>query len=885
MVLGASPSTARRVAADEGKMRHGLAELVADPGLLDARLLDLMPGLRATEATELPVLVLLREPHEAAQQAPTLRDRGARILRVYQSLPLLAIAARPAELRSISGLDQVRFMVPTEVVVALDDEREIAQDYPPTGTPIDLGVPALWDAGATGEGIRIAILDTGTDLVHPDLDDLDFRHWRNGIGDVPDPRPAKIVDARNFNGGGCAVPGIGGFDGHGHGTHVAGIAAGTGEGDPLTAEDDGRYLGIAPDAGLGVAKVLTDAGAGVNSDLIAAFEWAALPAGTGDPTCPAIGAHIVNTSLGSESRPVRLNTGRDVDMVSLVLDRLAVRYGTTFVTAGGNSGPYIGSILEAPGAARQALTVGASAKSWDVDHDATASGDTCAGYLHAEPTCPAGSPGEQGRSLSTFSSRGGLEGRYLKPDVVAPGYNIVSTQSSAGIAIAQNDLNINTRHDPRYATATGTSMSSPATAGVAALLLDGYLDEHRALPEGPSGLPGIRAPSFVLLRAALMNTARPQLREGRWMLTTDDGTIAAAAACPRPGDPFTPILCDFADIITGAAAGSLVLQDVRNDAADPLVGPLGEGAGLIDPPAALRALRDGVVIYRAATNASVETTPKRQDYQGSWVIGAIEPRELTFDRFVMRAAPGSVPITATFSFDPGSASDGTRSISTSGPGRWAVGLPGPVAIASGKSRVVTFSLQAPAGIAAGTYSGAISAHLSDGTTRRIPVMATVPLHDRDAGPGNTAGATARIASAVDVFAKGDTEWPSLAGAALGAVSDWRTYAVDFPVGVDEARFRVWDAAAGDETYDLYLYDKRSDLVLSTHPFSAPGVTDQAANDARRPTPASDPQELVISAPAGGRWYIVVSRAKVGTVDAVAGDFGAFVLTLDEVAAP
>ena len=70
-----------------------------------------------------------------------------------------------------------------------------------------------------------------------------------------------------------------------------------------------------------MGKVLTDAGAGLNSDLIAALEWAAMPPAPG--RC-AVGADIVNLSLGSESRPTRLNTGSDVDLVSLALNRLAV---------------------------------------------------------------------------------------------------------------------------------------------------------------------------------------------------------------------------------------------------------------------------------------------------------------------------------------------------------------------------------------------------------------------------------------------------------------------------------------------------------------------------------------------------------------------------------
>ena len=59
------------------------------------------------------------------------------------------------------------------------------------------------------------------------------------------------------------------------------------------------------------------------------------------------------------------------------------------------------------------------------------------------------------------------------------------------------------------------------------------------------------------------------------------------------------------------------------------------------------------------------------------------------------------------------------------------------------------------------------------------------------------------------------------------------------------------------------------------------MTDVLANNARGPTPAAAPQVLTLTAPAEGRYYVAVSRAKVGSVGT--GDFGAFVLTLDEVA--
>jgi subtilisin family serine protease len=868
-------------ASADAKLKGGLGFLVSGAQHVDPRIPSLVHGYRTGE---IPAFVLFTGGSTAAHRH-AVTNLGARVLRRYHSVPMIAIAARPKVIRSVASLSYVRWLSPVQVTYALDDqEHMVNQSKPPIGTPIDLRVPQLWNQGITGKGVTIAILDTGVDSTHPDLDDLDFRHW----GDGPNPpnlnNPPKVTASRNFNAGLCAAPGSGSVDAHGHGTHVAGIAAGTGEGDPTTAADDGRVMGIAPDANLAAAKVMTDAGTGVNSDLIAAMEWASMPAGTGDPNCPAIGAQVVNMSLGSESRPNRLNTGDDVDAVSYVLDHLAATYGTVFSVAQGNSGPYIGSNLEAPGSASQAMSVGATAKDWDLNHNNTASGDTCSGYQHPKTTCPATDPGTQGASLAPLSSRGPIEGAYLKPDLVAPGLNIVSTEGAGGTAIHSNDLNRGTRGDPLYATASGTSMAAPAAAGVAALILGAYHDRFGTWPSGASGRSGVSATAYALVRAALMNTARTGLDESRWVLTTDDGTLAYAAACPKPGDPLTPTLCDFADIITSSALGTLILQGPRNGASDPYVGPFGEGAGKIDAGQALTALRSGVVVYSALSSGSDPAQPGHPDYQGAWQASVVRGGQIHSTRFVVHSAHGAKALTAKFSFASGNPSDESLAIPVSGPDAWSITLPSTVSLAAGGAdRLVTMSMRPPAGTAPGFYSGSLIVKVSNGQTLHLPVLASVPLHDPNPSSSNKPGPTAHYDSAKDVYAKGDTTWPSAEGQAGGAMADWLGLDVELGKNLTSVRFAVWDTAAGDETYDLYLY-RDGVLVATTHPFTSAGsgITDTNANNARGPSTQASPDVLTVSSPAAGRYVLVVNRAKVGSVDAINGDFGSFDLTLDEV---
>jgi subtilisin family serine protease len=180
-----------------------------------------------------------------------------------------------------------------------------------------IGAPAAWQAGYTGRGVTVAVLDSGIDATHPDLADA-------------------VAAARDFTGGSTGTT-----DGAGHGTHVASIITGSG------AASGGRYVGVAPDARLAIGKVLDDTGSGAFSQVIAGMEWAATEQH----------ARVVNMSLG-------LDAGSDgTDPISATLNSLTASTGTLFVVAAGNAGQdEFGEHDESvgiPGVADAALTVGA----------------------------------------------------------------------------------------------------------------------------------------------------------------------------------------------------------------------------------------------------------------------------------------------------------------------------------------------------------------------------------------------------------------------------------------------------------------------------------------------------------------------------------------------
>ncbi|WP_155368969.1 S8 family serine peptidase [Catellatospora vulcania] len=176
-----------------------------------------------------------------------------------------------------------------------------------------IGAPEAWAAGYTGKGSKVAVLDTGVDVTHPDL--------------------AGVID-----GTASFVPGESATDDvNGHGTHVVSTIVGTG------AASSGDYKGVAPDADMIVGKVLGGTeGYGQDSWIIAGMEWAVQQ-----------GADVVSMSLG-DTYPTDGS-----DPMSQAVDALSAQYGALFVIAAGNAGP---ESISTPGAAASALTVAATDK-------------------------------------------------------------------------------------------------------------------------------------------------------------------------------------------------------------------------------------------------------------------------------------------------------------------------------------------------------------------------------------------------------------------------------------------------------------------------------------------------------------------------------------------
>ena len=243
------------------------------------------------------------------------------------------------------------------------------------------------------------------DSTHPDLGSKIY-DFVNCMTVAPD-----LVNDTNGVGSCVSQPGV---DDNGHGSHVSGIAAGSGTGNA-------DLPGVAPDAKLAGAKVCNAGGSCLNSSVLAGVQYLATDASDG-----GAGADVINISLGGGpvyGAPLfTASQETDADPEAQLLDVLADKYNVLFSVAAGNAGPTLQSV-GSPSTASQALSVGAAVTDFDLDHPTA---DT----LHGMNGTVNPAAADAGRSaIATFSSRGPSGDRQIKPDVTAPGSYVVSLEA------------------------------------------------------------------------------------------------------------------------------------------------------------------------------------------------------------------------------------------------------------------------------------------------------------------------------------------------------------------------------------------------------------------------------------------------------------------------
>ena len=321
-----------------------------------------------------------------------------------------------------------------------------------------INAPALWDrlggVGVAGQGMKIAILDTGIDITNPLFSDTGystpsgFPKTNNGSDALTN---KKVIAAKSF-----IKPASDAHDGNGHGSNVAGIAAGSVASSPL-----GTISGVAPMAYLGNYRVLDASGSG-GTDLIA----------RGIEEAVADGFDVLSMSFGGTA-------DNSLDVAAAACEA-AVAAGRVVVVAAGNDGPDAATI-SSPGIAPSAITVAAStnahvvgpvinvANASDISNLLTGIGSTLgasssAVFDSALGPLPYVDPDPQGRACSSLPS-GSLTGKIALIERGNCSFvNKINSVAAAG-AVAVIIFNRDPSEDTPGSTGGGDNLFTMDTTG------------------------------------------------------------------------------------------------------------------------------------------------------------------------------------------------------------------------------------------------------------------------------------------------------------------------------------------------------------------------------------------------------------------------------------
>jgi subtilisin family serine protease len=275
-------------------------------GQLDPRLFDVTELAAAGYDKRATTPVIVTGDGSTAGTAPTYGPAG-RSLALVNGLAMAAAQdgsfwrswsqTRPPATYALAGTSKTKLW--------LDGRRRLSAE----DNLKQIGADVAHERGLLGDGVKVAVIDSGIDAEHPDLAGQ-VKAQRNFVASEEDDR-----------------------DHVGHGTQVASVIAGTG------AQSDGRYLGVAPRAHLIDAKACSSQGC-AESAILESLEWAADQ-----------GARIINLSFGAQDR-------QGEDLVETAVNKLSKDRGVLVVAAAGNEFGY-GFPINSPASAESALAVGA----------------------------------------------------------------------------------------------------------------------------------------------------------------------------------------------------------------------------------------------------------------------------------------------------------------------------------------------------------------------------------------------------------------------------------------------------------------------------------------------------------------------------------------------
>lgn len=459
---------------------------VLGAGVLAAQSRKIARDLQGSVPAQVKVIVQYNQPVSAAMHAKVI-NRGGMLNHELRSIRAGVYSMPSSQLQSLASDPAVRYISPDRPVhgFATTGGTAAMLDYHNE----TINAAAAWAQGLDGTGVGVAVIDSG-------------------IAAVDDMVASHVVYAQNFadDGGSSAA------DLYGHGTHVAGILAGSGR-DSTGPQDFYTFKGIAPGVNLINLRVLDASGNSTDSAVIAAIQTAIQLQST-------YNIRIINMSLGGG-----VYESYTLDPVCQAVEQ-AYQAGIVVVISAGNEGRNNSAgtngygTTTSPGNDPYAITVGAM--------------NTM------------GTPDPTDDVPTSYSSKGPTQvDEVIKPDLVAPGNLIVSLytpndtldQETPGNEVPYSlfQTNGSNQSSREYFILSGTSMAAPMVSATAALILQ----------QNPSFTPD-------QVKALLMETSDKNLLQSS--VVTD----------PTTGQTFN----EQADIFT-VGAGYLDMQAALAGAATP----------------------------------------------------------------------------------------------------------------------------------------------------------------------------------------------------------------------------------------------------------------------------------------------------------------------------
>ncbi len=355
------------------------------------------------------------------------------------------------EIINISKMNNVYWIEPWTPATIFDETAsEIVGGYWSANSPYDGPGSYVNSLGWNGTGVIVSVTDTGLADGNIPVDHPDFQD--------------RVVGGIDYTNSGSWE------DGHGHGTHVAGIVAGDGSRGTKELYPEASYyvgMGVAPNANLFVQRIFDDSGSFAFSNDTFVF-WLANDAYRN-------GVYISQNSWGA-------STSGDYDVEASYYDMVTRDSSNNtqgdqpiiYVFAAGNDGPSAQTV-GSPGTAKNVITVGATENYW--------TNPTSYGYAGYDTYT------DNPEEMADFSSRGPTTDGRIKPDVVAPGRGIISARGS------QASSTLWGVYDSYYLWCDGTSQATPQVSGAAADVVQWYLSQF-----------GVK-PTPTMVKAILINSA------------------------------------------------------------------------------------------------------------------------------------------------------------------------------------------------------------------------------------------------------------------------------------------------------------------------------------------------------------------------------------------